>query len=352
MNSCVLLRILWDLIGLLFTPLVQAVGLVSHVKTVWDTEGLPQRTKQAQQMVTLAEEVKSAQGSWLSNSSDEDLVRAEQMRDLCRRLNSCADNLAQQDQTEEAESCRAVLVHFKDPVLAEGESTNSGGSAETHSETGKGASSALNEDAFNRYDKDGDGMLDADEVKQMQSLRREAKEEADNIMWRFPDPAALVELREASEEMLSKGIESLEQCQAEEEEEEQRSAKTDQKELELLRERNLNIDEPGRMLQEAIAMKREYNRKVSQPLELLAISLKEVQNSLALDLGSERRIVVDLINLRDPVWMSIYALSVEFDKGVLSKRIIQAELSKLLANIPEENKEFNLYKLGDRKSVV
>merc|ERR1712166_1395319 len=86
-----LLLILWDLIGLLFTPLVQALGLGAYIKQVWDTESLPVRTKQMEQMVSLATEISIAQDGWLLNqASADDLIRTEQLRDICRRINDCS----------------------------------------------------------------------------------------------------------------------------------------------------------------------------------------------------------------------------------------------------------------------
>ena len=105
--------ILWDLIGLLFTPIVEVLKIAKHVKNVADQDNIPERISASKQMLDLAVELASAKDKgFLKTYSDEDPVQSAQLQDLCGRLASVEANLKKIDQVDESTKCHKVLKLF------------------------------------------------------------------------------------------------------------------------------------------------------------------------------------------------------------------------------------------------
>ena len=105
--------ILWDLIGLLFTPIVEVLKIAKEVKKVADQEHIPERISASKQMLDLAEELVIAKDKgFLKNYSDGDPVQSLQLQNLCSRLAQAEANLKKIDQLDESTKCHKVLKLF------------------------------------------------------------------------------------------------------------------------------------------------------------------------------------------------------------------------------------------------
>ena len=181
--------ILWDLIGLLFTPILEVFGIATHIKAVADEDKIPDRISESTNMINLATEVTTAKDSgFLKDYSEEDPVKVSQLQDLCGRLSSVEANLKKVDQLDESTKCHKVLKLFAsdfakmdtdgDGVISKKEYVASGGS----------------ESDFDLFDVDGSGSLDAHELDDRIAAKQDGKDPESSLSISVPATGAGVGL--------------------------------------------------------------------------------------------------------------------------------------------------------------
>ena len=195
-------------------------------------------------MVSLATEISIAQDGWLlKQDSAGDLIRTEQLRDICRRINDCSirnESLGMDDQSKQ---CLAVLAYFQEPepddqdescheIQCKTKAKAGVGESKTDTGSGTGSSSGATSDAVQSTEE----VEAGDEIE-------EVKE------WKFPDSADTEQLRDASKQMLSGGEAAVLQCKEAEEEERLKNIKKGEELKERLKATGLAVEDGGRMLE-------------------------------------------------------------------------------------------------------
>lgn len=88
--------ILWDLLSLLFTPIVKVLSIGSYVSDISKEDALPQRMAASEEMVALARQLSGAESSWLYQLTDDDVVHSQQFSELCICIWELSSRMARQ----------------------------------------------------------------------------------------------------------------------------------------------------------------------------------------------------------------------------------------------------------------